>query len=120
MLLSGDQSTTYQVTRLARQRRRVFANDIHSDVTPQICALLLGCSATSVPRPMPSHASLLGHWNWSPSSVVPASSKVDGRSLAGHGSASISISLSAWSSGERSVRVGSGGVYAVPRSVAVR
>ncbi len=95
MLLSDSQSTTDQVTRLARKRWRVFANDIHSDVTPQICALLLGRSAASVPRPMPSHASLLGHRNWSPGSVVPGSFSVDGRSLAGHGSASSSMSLPA-------------------------
>ena len=119
MLLSGDQRTTDQGTRLARQWRRVLANDIHGDVMPQIFALLFGCSAASVPRPMPPHASLLSHRNWPPS-VVPVSSGVGGRSLAGHGSASMSISLPACSSGERSVRVGSGGVYVVSRSMAVR
>ncbi len=44
----------------------------------------------------------------------------DGRSFAGHGSASRSICGPGWSSAERSARVGSGGVYAVSRSVAVR
>jgi hypothetical protein len=47
--------------------------------------------------------------------VGPASPDVDGHTFAGHGSASISISLPAWSSGERSVRVGSFGFAAVPR-----
>jgi len=51
---------------------------------------------------------------------VVASSRVDGRGLAGHGSASRSICLPAWSSGERSARLGSGGVYVASRSMAVR
>jgi hypothetical protein len=51
---------------------------------------------------------------------VVAWSHVAGRTFAGHGSASISICLPGWSSGERSARVGSGGVYAVSCSVAVR
>ena len=119
-MLSDGQSTTDQVTRLARKRWRVFANDIHSDVTAQICALLLGRYTAFEPRPMSSRASLLGHRTWLPGSVVPASFSVDGHTLAGHGSASISICLPAGSSGERSARAGSGGVYAVPCSVAVR
>jgi hypothetical protein len=44
----------------------------------------------------------------------------DGRSFAGHGSAFRSICGPGWSSAHRSARVGSGGVYAVSRSVAVR
>jgi len=51
---------------------------------------------------------------------VVAWSQADGRTFAGHGSASRSICLPGWSSGERSARVGSGGVYAVSCSVAVR
>ena len=51
---------------------------------------------------------------------IVASSHVDGRGLAGHGSASRSMCLPAWSSPERRVRVGSGGVYAASRSMAVR
>ncbi len=51
---------------------------------------------------------------------VVAWSNADGRAFAGHGSASRSICLLGWSSGERSARVGSGGVYVVSRSVAVR
>ncbi len=51
---------------------------------------------------------------------IVAWSQVDGRGLAGHGSASRSMCLPAWSSGERSARGGSGGVYAVSRSMAVR
>jgi hypothetical protein len=43
-----------------------------------------------------------------------------GRTVAGHGSASRSICLPVWSSGVRSVRLGSDGVYAVSCSVAVR
>jgi hypothetical protein len=49
----------------------------------------------------------------------PVSPGVDGRTFAGHGSASISICLSARSSGERGIRVGSGGVYVVSYLVAV-
>ncbi len=45
--------------------------------------------------------------------AVAATSGVDGRNLAGHGSASSSICLPACSSGARNVRVGSGGVYTV-------
>jgi hypothetical protein len=51
---------------------------------------------------------------------VVAWSHGDGRTVAGHGSASISICRPAWNLGERSVRAGSGGVYAVSCSVAVR
>jgi len=42
------------------------------------------------------------------------------RTFAGHGSASRSICLPGWSSGERSARVGSGGLYVVSCSVAAR
>ena len=45
--------------------------------------------------------------------VVPALSHGDGHTLAGHGSASSSICLLAWSPGARNVGVGSGGVYAL-------
>jgi len=51
---------------------------------------------------------------------VVAWSHVDCRTFAGHGSASISICLPGWSSEERSARLGSGGVYVVSRSMAVR
>ena len=51
---------------------------------------------------------------------VVAWSRVDGRGLAGHGSASRSICLPGWSSGERSARLGSDGVYVASRSMAVR
>ena len=54
---------------------------------------------------------------------VPAGlawSRAAGRGFAGHGSASRPVCLLGWSSGARSARVGSGGVYAVSRSVAVR
>ena len=51
---------------------------------------------------------------------VVAWSGADGRTFAGHGSASRSICRSAWSSEKRSARLGSGGVYAVSRSMAVR
>ena len=51
---------------------------------------------------------------------VVARSRADGRSFAGHGSASRPVCRPGWSSAERRARVGSGGVYAVSRSVAVR
>ena len=51
---------------------------------------------------------------------VVAWSHVDGRTFAGHGSASRSICLPVWSSGERSARVCSGALDAVSCSVAVR
>ena len=44
---------------------------------------------------------------------------VDGRGLAGHGSASRSICLPGWSSAERSARLGSDGVDVASRSMAV-
>ena len=55
-----------------------------------------------------------------PFGPIVAWSHAAGRSFAGHGSASRSIWRPGWSSGERSARVGSGGAYAVSRSVAVR
>ena len=51
---------------------------------------------------------------------VVAWSGADGRTFAGHGSASRSICLPGWSSGERSARLGSGGMYVASRSMAVR
>jgi hypothetical protein len=55
-----------------------------------------------------------------PFGAVVAWSRAAGRGFAGHGSASRSVCLLGWSSGEPSARVGFGGVYAVSRSVAVR
>lgn len=52
--------------------------------------------------------------------VVPSRTGVGGRKFPDHGSASTSISLSAWSSGEWGVRFGSSGRCAVPCSAAVR
>ena len=49
-----------------------------------------------------------------------ARSRAAGRSFAGHGSASRPVCRPGWSSAERSARAGSGGVYVVSRSVAVR
>ena len=51
---------------------------------------------------------------------VVAWSHAAGRSFAGHGSASRPVCRPGWSSAERNARVGSGGVYAVSRPVAVR
>jgi len=47
-------------------------------------------------------------------------SRAAGRGFAGHGSASRPVCRPGWSSAERSAGAGSGGVYAVSRSVAVR
>lgn len=52
--------------------------------------------------------------------AVVAWSHAASRTFAGHGSASRSICLPGWSSGERSARVGSGGLYVVSCSVAAR
>jgi hypothetical protein len=51
---------------------------------------------------------------------VVARSHADGRSFAGHGSASRPVCRPGWSSAERSARAGCGSAYAVSRSVAVR